>query len=80
MYVPVNCYKHGIVAATTRDHRGGAGRPGRVGRAIAGLPPASFFGVSAVFHYLGPSLAIRSHTTPSTLTRANSSTASDGPR
>jgi len=58
MYVPVNCYKHGTVAATTRDHRGGAGRPGRVGRAIAGLPPASFFGVSAVFHYLGPSLAV----------------------
>ena len=58
MYVPVNCYKHGTVAATTRDHRGGAGRPGRVGRAIAGLPPALFFGVSAVFHYLGPSLAV----------------------
>src|SRR5262252_7732617 len=58
MYVPVNCYKHGTVAATTRDHRGESGRLGRAGRAIAGLPPASLFGVSAVFHYLGPSLAV----------------------
>jgi inner membrane transporter RhtA len=33
------------------------GRLDRAGRAIATLPPASFFTVSAVFHYLGPSLA-----------------------
>jgi inner membrane transporter RhtA len=30
----------------------------RAGRALAGLPPASFFLVSALFHYLGPSLAV----------------------
>jgi len=27
-------------------------------RAVAGLPPVSFFLVSAIFHYLGPSLAV----------------------
>ncbi|MEP6651343.1 MAG: EamA family transporter [Lapillicoccus sp.] len=32
--------------------------PVRIGRQIAGLPPASFFVVSAVFHYLGPSFAV----------------------
>ncbi|OHV35299.1 hypothetical protein BCD49_05010 [Pseudofrankia sp. EUN1h] len=32
--------------------------PSRVGRTVGALPPASFFGVSAVFHYLGPSLAV----------------------
>lgn len=31
---------------------------GRLARAVTTLPPSSFFGVSAVFHYLGPSLAI----------------------
>jgi inner membrane transporter RhtA len=30
----------------------------RLARAAGRLPPASFFGVSAVFHYLGPSLAV----------------------
>jgi inner membrane transporter RhtA len=36
-----------------------AGKPeGRVARAVARLPPASFFLTSAVFHYLGPSLAV----------------------
>jgi inner membrane transporter RhtA len=30
----------------------------RAGRRIAGLPPTSFFLTSAVFHYLGPSLAV----------------------
>ncbi len=41
-----------------------AGRPvstravGRISRAVAALPPASFFLTSAVFHYLGPSLAV----------------------
>jgi inner membrane transporter RhtA len=30
----------------------------RAGRALARVPPASFFGTSAVFHYLGPSLAV----------------------
>ena len=32
--------------------------PVRTGRRIAALPPASFFVVSAVFHYLGPSFAV----------------------
>jgi inner membrane transporter RhtA len=31
--------------------------PGPVARVVGGLPPASFFLTSAVFHYLGPSLA-----------------------
>ena len=31
--------------------------PGRVARTVSGLPPTSFFLTSAVFHYLGPSLA-----------------------
>jgi inner membrane transporter RhtA len=39
------------------------GRPsapttGRVARTVARLPPTSFFATSAVFHYLGPSLAV----------------------
>jgi inner membrane transporter RhtA len=32
--------------------------PGRVARGVARLPPTSFFAASAVFHYLGPSLAV----------------------
>jgi inner membrane transporter RhtA len=32
--------------------------PGAVSRSVARLPPSSFFLVSAVFHYLGPSLAV----------------------
>ena len=35
----------------------GAG-PGRIARTVAALPPTSFFLTSAVFHYLGPSLAV----------------------
>ncbi len=31
---------------------------GRFGRVVDRLPPASYFVVSAVFHYLGPSLAV----------------------
>lgn len=33
-------------------------RPAGLGRRVAALPPTSFFLVSAVFHYLGPSLAV----------------------
>src|SRR5918997_1198630 len=33
-------------------------RAGRYGQRITALPPASFFVVSAVFHYLGPSFAV----------------------
>jgi inner membrane transporter RhtA len=57
MYVRMLSYQHDAVttnAAHPGDHRG---RLDRAGRAVAGLPPASFFTVSAVFHYLGPSLA-----------------------
>src|ERR1700743_2487555 len=32
--------------------------PGRVARSVGRLPPTSFFATSAVFHYLGPSLAV----------------------
>jgi inner membrane transporter RhtA len=35
-----------------------AARATRATRAATRLPPASYFGVSAVFHYLGPSLAV----------------------
>jgi inner membrane transporter RhtA len=35
-----------------------AAAPGRVTRAVNRLPPTSFFLTSAVFHYLGPSLAV----------------------
>src|ERR1700722_19766055 len=38
--------------------RPGRPEPNRVARTIQGLPPASFFATSAVFHYLGPSLAV----------------------
>jgi inner membrane transporter RhtA len=43
---------------TSVQGRPGSPRPGRVARTVAGLPPASFFATSAVFHYLGPSLAV----------------------
>lgn len=33
-------------------------RAGPIARTVAGLPPTSFFATSAVFHYLGPSLAV----------------------
>jgi inner membrane transporter RhtA len=35
-----------------------ANAPGRVARTVTRLPPTSFFLTSAVFHYLGPSLAV----------------------
>src|SRR6266700_4239207 len=41
-------------SATPLDHQAGNASPGLRGR----LPPQSFFLVSAVFHYLGPSLAV----------------------
>jgi inner membrane transporter RhtA len=33
-------------------------RPGRTARAVDAVPAPAFFGVSAVFHYLGPSYAV----------------------
>src|SRR5689334_15063836 len=35
-----------------------ASPPGPAGRTVARMPPTSFFLISAVFHYLGPSLAV----------------------
>jgi inner membrane transporter RhtA len=35
-----------------------ASPPGPVARTVARMPPTSFFLISAVFHYLGPSLAV----------------------
>jgi inner membrane transporter RhtA len=35
-----------------------AGSRRRLGRRVLALPPVSYFGISAVFHYLGPSLAV----------------------
>jgi inner membrane transporter RhtA len=39
-------------ASTPRD------AAARLGRRIAGLPPVTFFVVSAIFHYMGPSFAV----------------------
>jgi inner membrane transporter RhtA len=60
MYLARCSLQHGSVLprAATRP---GAGAPGvlrRAGRAASTLPPTSYFLVSAVFHYLGPSLAV----------------------
>jgi inner membrane transporter RhtA len=44
--------------ATTAPPEAEAARSERLARAAGKLPPASFFLVSAVFHYLGPSLAV----------------------
>src|SRR6187402_2113108 len=43
-----------VVAAASRPPGGFAS----AGRRVGGLPPASFFVVSAIFHYLGPSFAV----------------------
>lgn len=48
-------------APTAAAHRApttAPGLPGWLRRSAAGLPPTSYFGVSAIFHYLGPSLAV----------------------
>src|SRR5262249_13358597 len=42
----------------TDARAGRASSPGPVARTVIRLPPTSFFLVSAVFHYLGPSLAV----------------------
>jgi inner membrane transporter RhtA len=44
--------------ATTAPPEPAAAPPERLARVAAKLPPTSFFAVSAVFHYLGPSLAV----------------------
>jgi inner membrane transporter RhtA len=61
MYLPGSGYQHGSMpptSARTVAGQSGPERLGRAGRAVAGLPPTSFFVTSAVFHYLGPSLAV----------------------
>jgi inner membrane transporter RhtA len=45
------------MSATTASTRPAA-EPGPVARTVSRLPPTSFFLTSAVFHYLGPSLAV----------------------
>ena len=47
-----------IVPMTSVSAPPGPPRPGRVALTVARLPPTSFFAASAVFHYLGPSLAV----------------------
>jgi inner membrane transporter RhtA len=47
-----------IAPMTSVSAAPGPPRPGRVARTVARLPPTSFFAASAVFHYLGPSLAV----------------------
>jgi inner membrane transporter RhtA len=42
----------------TPPRLGRTGRTGRTGRAVDALPAPAFFGVSAIFHYLGPSYAV----------------------
>jgi inner membrane transporter RhtA len=44
--------------ATTARPAAEAGPRARLARGADGLPPAAFFLISAVFHYLGPSLAV----------------------
>jgi inner membrane transporter RhtA len=49
----VSSVTDGTAAASERSLR-----LARAGRAVTGLPPASYFLTSAVFHYLGPSFAV----------------------
>lgn len=43
---------------TSESQRDPQPGPGRAQRTLDGLPASSFFGVSAIFHYLGPSFAV----------------------
>lgn len=43
---------------TSPSERALVPRPGRAARLVGRMPPASFFLTSAIFHYLGPSLAV----------------------
>src|SRR6516165_1164915 len=56
MYVRIPLPEDKPMAATGTDLRQIAA-PGPVARTVGRLPPTSFFLTSAVFHYLGPSLA-----------------------
>src|SRR5215471_6859199 len=53
------CFYRRIARMPATDARAGrASPPGPVARTVARMPPTSFFLISAVFHYLGPSLAV----------------------
>src|SRR5262245_30759796 len=53
------CFLRRIARMPAPDARARrAGPPGPVARTVARMPPTSFFLISAVFHYLGPSLAV----------------------
>ena len=59
MAKPARSSEYGPVPVTeTSPAPARATRAARAARAATRLPPASYFGVSAVFHYLGPSLAV----------------------
>ena len=59
MAKPARSSEYGPVPVTeTSPAPARAARATRAARAATRLPPASYFGVSAVFHYLGPSLAV----------------------
>src|SRR2546430_2748338 len=59
MAKPARSSEYGPVpVAETSPPPARAARATRAARAATRLPPASYFGVSAVFHYLGPSLAV----------------------
>ncbi len=59
MAKPTRSSEYGPVPVTeTSPRRARVTRAARTATAATRLPPASYFGVSAVFHYLGPSLAV----------------------
>src|SRR5438093_9584795 len=59
MAKPARSSEYGPVPVTeTSPPPARAARATRAARAATRLPPASYFGVSAVFHYLGPSFAV----------------------
>src|SRR5215831_7592578 len=58
MAKPTRSSEYGPVPVTeTSPRQARVTRAARTATAATRLPPASYFGVSAVFHYLGPSLA-----------------------
>jgi inner membrane transporter RhtA len=59
MAKPTRSSEYGPVPVTeTSPRQARVTRAARTATAATRLPPASYFGVSAVFHYLGPSLAV----------------------
>ena len=59
MVKPTRSSEYGPVPVTeTSPRRARVTRTARTATAATRLPPASYFGVSAVFHYLGPALSV----------------------